>query len=547
MVKINGQNPNLSPKPTETEQQRKVQEKINTVFGGNKTKTIEREVDGKKTDIIVGKNAQGEKVRLDALTGEELVEKTTAGKNTYVTKSELEKQVTEQTGMTLQELKDNNIVPQFRHGQLIFVTPNGEPADRQLKLLQDKQKVDKALADATKEFQNDFVKKSQDDLKKPLEAQVEASKNNLASIEPIEISAIAKPQGAKSPEPPVVKTPKEPLAKRIANKPHSDDAIWFKAKDFGNGGIGRFKGKTAEELSNMFNISAQGPMKDADRATFKQQLITMNPSVFDKDGNIKKDADWNKLDIPNNKWVDEEYFGAKPTSAQKADKPVTSQEVQTSSKPQGAQQTEKVKQINPPYKGVGNRGIEYKNGNTIEAEDKRSVWDSDAVFNIGSSKYKLNSGMNTMDYGDLRKTYNLINIETGELNPNSKILRDRNSSHPMYFSGDGELNGAKVFKLDGKVAVEIKGKCYDLNAYIKTNKKVEIKDPNVPAKKPVKPQGATSEPVRMTLSRREDSGGGFLGYSTTIGGKVYTSHKPDAKSAYQEMKAQAQNDGFNVK
>lgn len=205
-----------------------------------------------------------------------------------------------------------------------------------------------------------------------------------------------------------------------------------------------------------------------------------------------------------------------------------------------------------------NRGIKYSSGNTVEAEDKSSIWDSDAIFTINGKKYELEQkfgivgmpqGAQTLDYGDIMssKQHDLINPETGEFNPNSKRLGDRNSKHPMYFTGKGELNGAKVFKLNGKVAVEIGDKCYDLNALLKTNQKVEIKDPNAPTNNPVRPQGATSEPIRLELRKREDSGGGFLGYSATVGDKTYKSLKSDPKSAYLEIKAQAQKEGFNIK
>lgn len=204
-----------------------------------------------------------------------------------------------------------------------------------------------------------------------------------------------------------------------------------------------------------------------------------------------------------------------------------------------------------------NKGIKYSNGNTVEAEDKSSIWDSDAIFTINGKKYELEQkfgivgmpqGAQTLDYGDIMssKQHDLIDPKTGEFNPNSKRLGDRNSKHPMYFTGKGELNGAKVFKLNGKVAVEINGKCYDLNTLLKTNQKVEIKDPNAPTNNPVRPQGATSVPIRLELRKSEDSGGGFLGYSATVGDKTYKSLKSDPKSAYLEIKAQAQKEGFNI-
>lgn len=341
--KINGTNQQAILNQAKTIEKALVQKKINTVFGDNKTKTVEREVDGRKTTIIVGENSKGEKVRLDADTGEELIEKTTAGKNTYVTKSELEKQVTEQTGMTLQELKDNNIIPQFRHGQLVFVTPNGENANDLIKDLQNQrinQAVNEAIDNKATEIQADITERWAE-TEQTLKDEAAKAEQALKDVPNGDMRIT--PQGATSPtlpevvitpnnDPPqVVTPPKKPLAERIANKPHSKDAVWFKAKDYGNGGLKDFQGKTPGEIAKTLDKSADAnsPLRNensAEHKAFKQQIIAMNPSVFDKDGNIKKDADWNKLDIPNAKWVDEEYFGVAPTADEtKPEKPVKSQ------------------------------------------------------------------------------------------------------------------------------------------------------------------------------------------------------------------------------
>lgn len=80
-------------------------------------KKIKREVDGKPRDIRIGKK-DGKKYRYTADTKEELVTKTTTGKNTYLTKTEFDRQVKEMLGVdTIPE----SIKPELRDGFIVFI------------------------------------------------------------------------------------------------------------------------------------------------------------------------------------------------------------------------------------------------------------------------------------------------------------------------------------------------------------------------------------------------------------------------------------------
>lgn len=80
-------------------------------------KKLKREVDGEMRDIRIGKK-DGKKYRYTADTKEELITKTTGGKNTYLTKTEFDRQVKEMLGVdTIPE----SIKPELRDGFIVFI------------------------------------------------------------------------------------------------------------------------------------------------------------------------------------------------------------------------------------------------------------------------------------------------------------------------------------------------------------------------------------------------------------------------------------------
>ena len=114
-----------------------------------------------------------------------------------------------------------------------------------------------------------------------------------------------KPQGATSPKAPKRAAPKrEPLSTKPHPKGHWYRATANQTKDFDRD----FKGKTVDQLvDSLSGFSARGPLSAEQQATLRKQMIRMNPSVYDKNGNIKPNADYKKLDIPNIDWLSEEF------------------------------------------------------------------------------------------------------------------------------------------------------------------------------------------------------------------------------------------------
>ena len=89
-----------------------------SIFGNNSTKELKRKVDSdEKHEILVGKNKDGKKIRVDAETLEELVAVDTTGKNKYITKSEFDKMIQQVLGV--KELPEG-MTAEFKNGNLVF-------------------------------------------------------------------------------------------------------------------------------------------------------------------------------------------------------------------------------------------------------------------------------------------------------------------------------------------------------------------------------------------------------------------------------------------
>ena len=82
-----------------------------------------------------------------------------------------------------------------------------------------------------------------------------------------------------------------------------------------------------------------------DKADLVKQLIAKNPSVFNSDGTVKANANWDKLDLPSIKWIQDRYVsersnaGAQVTYKSK----VSGSTVSNTSQTAGAQQANKTK------------------------------------------------------------------------------------------------------------------------------------------------------------------------------------------------------------
>lgn len=90
-----------------------------SIFDEENDKLIKREVDGEPDRAIrVGRDEDGKKFRYTDDTHEELVTKTTAGKNTYLTKSEFDNRVKEI--LMVDEIPEG-IRAEFREGSIVFI------------------------------------------------------------------------------------------------------------------------------------------------------------------------------------------------------------------------------------------------------------------------------------------------------------------------------------------------------------------------------------------------------------------------------------------
>lgn len=105
------------------------------------------------------------------------------------------------------------------------------------------------------------------------------------------------------------KAPAKPAWVRFSSKSHSKDANWYRATQRGFTNFdAEFKNKSVDELvSRLGGFSAKGPLSTEKAQHLKEILIRQNPSVFNRDGSIKTNADYTKLDIPNVKWLQEEF------------------------------------------------------------------------------------------------------------------------------------------------------------------------------------------------------------------------------------------------
>lgn len=357
-----------------------------SIFGDNKIKELKRTV-GNDTEhgILVGRDKNGRKIRVDAETLEELVTVETAGKNKYMTKSEFDKLI--QQVLQVKELPAG-MTAEFQHGNLVFKRSGDILTSKELQndpgLIAQRQKVkDEARAEAQKL------------LAEAKRVPVINTNIDFSKLPDIKIAQVINP------------TPQGATSEIIKN--NTETPVAAKKKSIRN-----------------THTPAPTPANPTPEATTTQQP-------------------------------------KKPVAA--APKPTRPKKIITTSH---------------HYE----RGLSFPNGNSIEAEDKRSVWDSDASFSIGHGKYNLKRSRkglitNTLDYGDLKSKnkYGFINGETGVLNPNSRLFESQYDRNPekIYFEGTGELNGAQVLKYKNKVAVVLNGKYYDLNILIQQNKKVEIK------------------------------------------------------------------------
>lgn len=167
------------------------------------TKQLTREVDGKKASIFIGVDGNNKKVRYTLIDGkmEELQERTTAGKNTYVTKKEADAIIMQMLGT---KGVPAGVTIKFETDQNGTVSPKllfkGEKLDAKgMKLLAQQQRVadmqNEELAKAKEPEQKGLPEhvKIAVDIAKNIKFDEVAETKDLAAVTPEE----TKPQGTK--------------------------------------------------------------------------------------------------------------------------------------------------------------------------------------------------------------------------------------------------------------------------------------------------------------------------------------------------------------
>ncbi len=189
--------------------------------------------------------------------------------------------------------------------------------------------------------------------------------------------------------------------------------------------------------------------RNCDENKLKQALIDKNPSVFDKNGNLKENADISKLDLPTVDWINKNCTKTKTQGAQNGNTELAKAEVSN------------------------NRvSMKYESGNSIYKEgDADDIMDKDVVFVIGDHKYKLLSkGKGEyVDYYQVTngrpnhfRDFKLIDPKTGRFNPNIEEGLWTDREYFTLWSIDGPqapLAGAKISRNEqGQVILSKGGK-----------------------------------------------------------------------------------------
>lgn len=86
---------------------------------------------------------------------------------------------------------------------------------------------------------------------------------------------------------------------------------WYRAANDASTTVQSSKNKNASEVtSNVLGTKLTGVLNKQQQAELRQEIINKNPSVFDKNGNPKPNADYSKLDVPTMDYI-EKKFGLK--------------------------------------------------------------------------------------------------------------------------------------------------------------------------------------------------------------------------------------------
>lgn len=103
--------------------------------------------------------------------------------------------------------------------------------------------------------------------------------------------------------------------------------------------------KTAAECLDRVLGSKVDYLGAGDRERLTKELVKNNPSVFNADGSTKAGANWDKLDLPSIKYIQDNYVSNKQRDGAKVsyESKVDGQKVEKTSNTAGAQQANKTK------------------------------------------------------------------------------------------------------------------------------------------------------------------------------------------------------------
>ena len=93
-----------------------------------------------------------------------------------------------------------------------------------------------------------------------------------------------------------------------AHRPSGSPKGWYRAANDASTTVQSSKNKNASEVtSNVLGTKLIGVLNKQQQAELRQEIINKNPSVFDKNGNPKPNADYSKLDVPTMNYIEKKF------------------------------------------------------------------------------------------------------------------------------------------------------------------------------------------------------------------------------------------------
>lgn len=93
-----------------------------------------------------------------------------------------------------------------------------------------------------------------------------------------------------------------------AHRPSGSPKGWYRAANDASTTVQSSKNKNASEVtSNVLGTKLTGVLNKQQQAELRQEIINKNPSVFDKNGNPKPNADYSKLDVPTMDYIEKKF------------------------------------------------------------------------------------------------------------------------------------------------------------------------------------------------------------------------------------------------